>query len=71
MKWYEKFIKPGRIDTYQRGYKVGAARALGLPDNSFCGLSYALWGDFFAAWKANGHGDHLPYDDAYFLTKGR
>lgn len=69
MNWYDEFVKPGRLDTYQRGYKVGAARALGLPDNSFCGLSFDRWGDFFQAWKANMEQEHIPYSAAYSLGR--
>lgn len=63
--WYQEFIAPRPIDsmTFQRGYKVGAARALGLPDDSFCGLSYARWGEFFTAWKQHTGNDHLPYEE--------
>lgn len=65
MAWFHDFIKPKTLDSmvYQRGYKVGAARALNLPDNSFCGLSYAQWGEFSIAWETNTGEPYLPYDD--------
>jgi len=63
--WYEEFITPREVNsmTYQRGYKVGAARYLGLPDDSFGGLNYQKWGEFFTAFKANTGEAHLPYEN--------
>lgn len=62
--WYTRFLCPGTDrTTFQPGYKIGAARHLGLDDGAFLGLSYAQWGEFYSAWKENEGLEHIPYAD--------
>jgi len=69
-EWYAPYVKPRGFDrrSYSVGTKVGAARALGLPDNSFMGLTYDEFGKFFQDWKKHTGEDHLPHSDAYNLN---